>query len=60
MTLARVKVFPDPVTPRRVWWGEPERMDFFRFKMAAGWSPAGLNDALTLKGCMLFLSLNSG
>ena len=34
MTFATVKVFPEPVTPRRVWWREPERIDFFSFEMA--------------------------
>jgi hypothetical protein len=36
MTLAMVKVFPVPVTPRRVWYGSPRTTPSARPSMAVG------------------------
>ncbi len=41
MTLAIVKVLPDPVTPSRVWNVRPSSSPSQICAMAAGWSPAG-------------------
>ena len=43
MTLAIVKVLPDPVTPKSVWCFMPAFRLRVSFSMASGWSPAGLN-----------------
>lgn len=37
------KVFPDPVTPNKVWKGTPLFMPSDRAAIASGWSPVGLN-----------------
>jgi hypothetical protein len=42
ITLAIVKVLPEPVTPRRVWYRFPAAMDPTSFSIAWGWSPVGL------------------
>ena len=44
MTLAMVKVLPEPVTPRSTWWAYPARTPATSLRMAWGWSPAGVND----------------
>jgi hypothetical protein len=43
MTLAIVKVFPDPVTPKSVWNLAPAFNPSVSFFIASGWSPSGLN-----------------
>jgi hypothetical protein len=43
MTFAMVKVLPDPVTPRRVWYLLPEFMLFTISFIALAWSLLGLN-----------------
>src|SRR5438105_3152959 len=43
MTLAIVKVLPEPVTPSKVWWGRPSPRPRTSCSIAAGWSPAGGN-----------------
>jgi hypothetical protein len=43
ITLARVKVFPEPVTPKSVLRGWPPRIDAVSSFIARGWSPSGLN-----------------
>ena len=42
ITLAIVKVFPEPVTPIRVCSFLPSFIARVSFSMACGWSPAGL------------------
>ena len=49
MTLARVKVFPEPVTPRSVRYFFPEETDSTSCSMALGWSPQGWNWETSLK-----------
>ena len=41
MTLAIVKVLPEPVTPSSVWNARPSSMPSHSCAMAVGWSPAG-------------------
>jgi len=41
ITLAMVKVLPEPVTPSKVWNTSPSRTPSTSLSMAAGWSPAG-------------------
>ncbi|MDY5396117.1 MAG: hypothetical protein SPG46_01625 [Alistipes sp.] len=41
MTLATVKVFPEPVTPSSVLCFEPWRIAPTIWAMASGWSPVG-------------------
>jgi hypothetical protein len=41
MTLATVNVFPEPVTPSKVWFFAPDKIPAVNFLMACGWSPAG-------------------
>ncbi len=41
MTLAMVKVLPEPVTPSRVWNTSPFSTPSTKPSMAVGWSPAG-------------------
>src|SRR5207253_1344078 len=45
MTLATVIVFPDPVTPSRVWKRSPRSSPRVSSAIAFGWSPAGENGA---------------
>src|ERR1051325_7123986 len=42
MTFAIVKVFPEPVTPSRVWWRFPSLTPRARFSIAPGWPPCGV------------------
>src|SRR4051812_47795170 len=49
MTLAMVKVLPDPVTPIRVWYFSPVWKARVNFSMAWGWSPAGWKGDSSLK-----------
>ena len=42
MTLAIVKVLPDPVTPSKVCSSSPLSRPMDRASMAWGWSPAGV------------------
>jgi hypothetical protein len=46
MTFAIVYVFPDPVTPRRVWYCDPDSKPSTSSLMAPGWSPAGEKGAV--------------
>src|SRR5271166_6474366 len=48
MTLAMVNVFPEPVTPIRVWYRLPARIDPTSFSIACGWSPVGWYPELSL------------
>ena len=41
MTLAMVKVLPEPVTPNSVWKVNPSSMPATKASIAVGWSPAG-------------------
>ena len=50
MTLAIVKVLPEPVTPIKTWSLRPARIPSTRAAIACGWSPAGLN-GLTRSNC---------
>ena len=50
MTLAAVKVLPDPVTPRSVWKASPSFTPSISFSIARGWSPAGGYGWFSLKG----------
>ncbi len=43
ITLAMVKVLPDPVTPSRVRCARPPSRPSVSARMASGWSPAGVN-----------------
>ena len=43
ITLAIVKVLPDPVTPNSVWWAKPFSKPASKRRIASGWSPSGLN-----------------
>jgi hypothetical protein len=36
-----VNVFPEPVTPSKVWWAFPARIDFTSLAIAWAWSPCG-------------------
>src|SRR5437588_5491286 len=45
MTLATVIVFPDPVTPSRVWKRSPRSSPRVSSAIAFGWSPAGAKGA---------------
>src|SRR5262245_15889339 len=49
ITLATVKVLPEPVTPSKVWCFVPDKIPSVSLAMAAGWSPAGSNGATSLK-----------
>ena len=48
ITLAKVKVFPDPVTPSRTWSFFPILIPAINFLIAWGWSPVGENDDFNL------------
>jgi hypothetical protein len=41
ITLAIVKVLPEPVTPSRVWYDRPSSTPSTSWRIASGWSPAG-------------------
>ena len=41
MTFAIVYVFPEPVTPSKVWYDSPFWMPSVSVLIASGWSPAG-------------------
>ena len=41
ITLAIVKVLPEPVTPSSVWNASPSSMPSTSCSIAVGWSPAG-------------------
>src|SRR5688572_23129010 len=53
MTLARVIVLPEPVTPSRVWYRVPASSPRVSAAIASGWSPAGSNGATTWNEAML-------
>src|SRR5688500_190932 len=53
MTLARVIVLPEPVTPSRVWYRLPASSPRVSAAIAWGWSPAGSNGATTWNEAML-------
>jgi hypothetical protein len=42
MTLAMVKVLPDPVTPNSTWCRSPAASPSISSAIARGWSPLGL------------------
>ena len=46
MTLAIVKVFPEPVTPSSVWKRSPRASPAVSSAIARGWSPAGCERGL--------------
>src|SRR5438093_6440433 len=48
ITLASVKVLPDPVTPSNTWCGNPRSTLAASASIACGWSPAGLKSATSL------------
>ena len=43
MTLAAVKVLPEPVTPSSVLCFDPRRIESTSCAIASGWSPVGLD-----------------
>ena len=49
ITFAMVNVFPDPVTPSKVWHWLPSLKPFTSFSIACGWSPVGLKALCNLK-----------
>jgi hypothetical protein len=49
ITLAMVKVLPEPVTPRRVWKRSPAWMPALSSAMAVGWSPVGRRSEMISK-----------
>lgn len=49
IALAKVKVLPAPVTPKRVWYLFPDKTDSDSSLIARGWSPQGLNSETNLK-----------
>ena len=51
-TCATVNVFPVPVAPSSVLYRAPPATAAHSSAMALGWSPAGLNSELILKGGM--------
>ena len=60
MTLAMVKVLPEPVTPSRTWSRSPVAAVATSSAMAEGWSPAGLYSECSRKGMCLRPSGRSG
>ncbi len=56
MTLAIVKVFPEPVTPRSVVAGLPSRIESTICRMASGWSPVGWYGAVSSKSIFFRLA----
>src|SRR6188768_1175299 len=50
MTLATVKVLPDPVMPSRVWKRSPRRNPSTSWRIASGWSPVGENSETRRNG----------
>jgi hypothetical protein len=42
ITLAMVKVLPEPVTPSSTWSFSPPDTPSMSWRIASGWSPAGL------------------
>src|SRR6266576_4332590 len=55
MTFAIVIVFPDPVTPSRVWNRSPRSSPFVSSAIALGWSPAGSKGALRSNAALAIL-----
>ena len=49
MTLAMVKVLPEPVTPSSVWYACPPSRPSTSPRIASGWSPCGSNADSTMK-----------
>src|ERR1051326_2296278 len=52
MTLATVKVFPEPVTPRSTWSRTPALVPSTSCRMASGWSPCGSKEETSLNRLM--------
>ncbi len=50
MTLAAVKVLPEPVTPSKVWRSKPLVRPSDNAEIAFGWSPAGVSVVASLNG----------
>src|SRR3970282_1083241 len=57
MAWAIVIVFPDPVTPSRVWNRSPRSSPAVSSAMALGWSPAGSNGAWRRNGARAIRSI---
>src|SRR2546423_224458 len=57
MTFATVIVFPDPVTPRRVWKRSPRSSPRVSSAIAFGWSPAGENGACRSNAALVILCI---
>src|SRR6476620_6482479 len=55
MTFATVIVFPEPVTPSRVWKRSPRSSPRVSSAIAFGWSPAGANGACRSNTALLIL-----
>lgn len=53
MTLAIVKVLPEPVTPRSVWNLSPARTPVASSAMAVGWSPDGSKSLFKSKSAII-------
>lgn len=53
MTLTKVKVFPEPVTPNRVWYFSSASMPLTNLFIADGSSPAGLKELTILNFAIL-------
>src|SRR3974390_474377 len=56
MTLATVKVLPEPVTPKSTWWGCPALIPRSSCLMARGWSPLGRKSETNLKVSTIYKS----
>src|ERR1700704_4322278 len=57
MTLATVIVFPDPVTPSKVWKRSPRSNPFVSSAIALGWSPAGAKGACRSNTALAILGI---
>ena len=55
MTLAIVKVLPEPVTPSSTCSSRPSSTPRASFSMACGWSPVGLKGACSLNSISVSL-----
>src|SRR3989344_5420223 len=58
MTLAIVKVFPLPVTPKSTWCLLPDLRPLTNFFIASGWSPVGLNLEESLNMCYALIMIS--
>src|SRR5262245_31945753 len=53
MTLATVKVLPEPVIPSSVWKRSPRRNPSMSWRIASGWSPVGENSETRRNGLVV-------